>query len=130
MNPLGKALKNSKRWEVRWEAAKALGNIADPASTGVLIAALDDENQDVGCVAAASLASLGDAAIQPLLLALMKQPTSRCLRAGVRHVLRERKAEHSKDQYRGVLAAIETGVVPEAVAVEAYRALYPGKKEK
>jgi HEAT repeat protein len=125
VKPLGKALKYSKHWEVRWEAAKALGTLADPAATSVLVDALEDVNTDVGWVAAESLISLGEAAVRPLLKALEKRPGCPGLRMGARHVLRHRRRANQSDIYAGVLAALETGATQEGAATAIYQVLKP-----
>ena len=78
-------------------------------------------------MAAEALASLGEAALEPMLRALEKRPGSQGLRIGVRHVLRQRKRKDPQDKYLGVLAAIETGATPETAAIEAYRVLAQSK---
>lgn len=121
--PLARILKNSPNWEVRWEAAKALGHIADPTSCAALVAALEDENPDVGAVAANALDVFGDKAVRLMLKALVRRPASLGLRAGVRHVLRLRKKRDPRDRYPGVLEAIEKASTEEAAAVAACEVL-------
>ena len=72
---------------VRWEAAKALGDIGDPSSALALVHALEDENQDVRGVASESLICLERAAVLPLLQELTKNFGSVWLREGAHHVL-------------------------------------------
>ena len=58
---------------VRWEAAKALGAVADPIAASALVNALDDRDGDVRWLAAEGLVALGRDALQPLLAALMER---------------------------------------------------------
>jgi HEAT repeat protein len=59
----------SHQAQVRWEAAKALHDLADPASAGALVTALEDQSFDVRWLAAEGLALLGRKALEPLLTA-------------------------------------------------------------
>jgi HEAT repeat protein len=128
--PLSQAMLAAPRWQLRWEAAKALGRIAAPGSAAALVRALDDENSDVGWVAAESLAALGDAALPPLLQALAKRPGAPGLRIGARHVLRGRQRLDHGDRTVGVLAAIEGGATDDAAAVAAHGLLMRAKKAR
>lgn len=56
---------------VRWEAAKTLGAIADPASIPPLVEALQDRNRDVRWVAGEALIAMGQPAIVPVLKGLL-----------------------------------------------------------
>ena len=73
---------------VRWEAAKALGAIADPIAASALVNALKDRDGDVRWLAAEGLAALGRDALQPLLAALMEQSDRDWLCEGAHHVCR------------------------------------------
>ena len=53
--------------EVRWEAAKALGEIADPRSAPALVETLEDAGFDIRWLAAEGLIALGKAGLEPLL---------------------------------------------------------------
>lgn len=123
VKPLLRLLRRSPRREVRWEAAKALGHIGDPSSALGLVLALSDLDADVGRCAAEALAALGDAALRPLLKALLKHPKSAGLRDGARHVLRERKRMKPGFRFADLLAAIERGATIESAAVAAGQAL-------
>jgi len=92
---------------VRWEAAKALGQIHDPAAAQALVGALDDEMFDVRWLAAEGLSAMGCKALVPLLQALSKHPDSVWLRRGAHHVLRNLAAKCLEDVWRPVLAALE-----------------------
>jgi HEAT repeat protein len=127
VGPMQGALAGSPRREVRWEAAKALGHLADPRSIAGLVEALDDNDADVARVAAEALVSFREKALTPLLKALVRNPGSSGIREGVRHVLRSRKGLLSKDAYTGLLKALEHGATLEQSAVAAHRVLMGGR---
>ncbi len=79
----------SKRTWVRWEAAKALSQIADPAATAALVKALNDKEFDVRWLAAEGLVAIGKHAVIPLLRALIDTPESTWIREGAHHVLHD-----------------------------------------
>ena len=70
---------------VRWEAAKALAEIADPAAAQRLVAALGDKDGDVRWVVGAALIAMGRDAVKPLLIALAQSELS----DGAHHVLHD-----------------------------------------
>jgi len=72
---------------LRWEAAKALGEIADPVATDALIQALEDEDQDVRWLAAEGLARIGRPALPALMRVLIDRSKHVDLREGAHHVL-------------------------------------------
>lgn len=78
---------------VRWESAKALGELADPRAASDLVAALEDGVFDVRWLAGEALISLEEVALEPLLQALVDRPHSARLQEGAHHVLRV-LAEH------------------------------------
>ena len=70
MEPLITALKDEYE-EVRYQAARALGNMKDARAVEPLIAALNEENPGVRTEAAKALGEIGDAwAVEPLIEAL------------------------------------------------------------
>ena len=73
--------------ETRWEAAKALSELHDPASAGALVAALEDPDGSVRWIAAEALTWIGGEAMDPLLHALLTDSGSEWLRKGAHHVL-------------------------------------------
>ncbi|HEX6032333.1 MAG TPA: HEAT repeat domain-containing protein [Tepidiformaceae bacterium] len=79
--------------EVRWEAAKALGTIADPGSADALIAALQDDDGGVRWLAAEALREIGRPSVPPLLMALVSHSESPWLREGAYHALRSLAAD-------------------------------------
>jgi hypothetical protein len=78
----------------RWEAAKALGNIADPAAGPALVRALMDESFEVQWLAAEALIILGKDAIEPLLDGLIHNYGSVFMRQGAHHVLHDLERKH------------------------------------
>jgi HEAT repeat protein len=88
VRPLMQALDSSDEI-VRWEATKALGELADPAAAPALIAALDDQRFAVRWLAAEGLIALKEAGVVALLEALMAASWDNVwLREGAHHVLR------------------------------------------
>jgi HEAT repeat protein len=73
---------NDPDHEVRWEAAKALGEIADPWSAPALEETLMDAGFDIRWLAAEGLIALGRAGLKPLLATLLKKADSVYLREG------------------------------------------------
>lgn len=111
--------------DVRWEAAKALAEIADPRATSDLVGLLMDHNFGVRWLAAEALISIGRDALEPLLEKLTKHPESSWLRRGAHHVLHDlvRKAPDLKELVGPVITALE-GFEPEAGCLgPAYAAL-------
>jgi HEAT repeat protein len=87
VSALASALRNPRE-RVRWEAAKALTEMGDPAAVSNLIMALDDESFGVRWLAAEGLIADGRDALPPLLEALIHHSDSYWLREGAHHVLR------------------------------------------
>ena len=94
---------------LRWEAAKALGDIRDPAAAPALVAALEDEVFDVRWLAAKGLIALGGEGLVPLLQALVERSDSLWLREGAHHVFHDlaRGRPDLRDILRPLLAALE-----------------------
>jgi len=100
------ALRN-KNEDVRWEAAKALGQIRDPAAAPALVEALRDKNFGVRWLAAEGLIIMKAAAILPLLQELIQHPDSIWLRQGAYHVLHDlAKKRGFSRQVAPILAAL------------------------
>jgi HEAT repeat protein len=106
VKPLVKALASKREW-VRWEAAKTLGQIGDPAAVQALIKALEDKMFDVRWLAAEGLIAIGSEALTPLLQALMDYPDSFWLREGVHHVLHDVDKGNLTEILQPVIAALE-----------------------
>jgi HEAT repeat protein len=77
------------RRQVRWEAAKALEQIADPKAALALVGALEDKEFSVRWLAAEGLIALESKGLVPLLRALIERSDSAWLREGAHHVLHD-----------------------------------------
>jgi HEAT repeat-containing taxis protein len=73
--PLVEKLKTAPD-RVCWEAAKALGTIADPASASALVDALDHDNPDVRWAAANAIIRLRHAGLRQTLMGLLTKASS------------------------------------------------------
>jgi HEAT repeat protein len=93
--------------DVRWEAAKALGQIGDPEAAPALVNALEDENSGVRWLAAEGLIALEREGLVALLQALEKCPDSGWLRQGAHHILHDLATKGLSDLVSPVLAAME-----------------------
>ncbi len=100
------ALKN-KKYLMRWEAAKALGEIGDPGAAPALVRALEDEEFDVRWLAAEGLIKLNINGLRPLLKELMTRGGSTLLREGAHHVFHDLSKGALKRCLAPVLAALE-----------------------
>ena len=105
--------------DVRWEAAKALAEIADPRAASELVATLEDHNFGVRWLAAEGLIALGQDALIPLLETLIKRSDSVWQREGAHHVLHDlSKGDlELKDLVAPVIAGLE-GIEPEVAVLE------------
>jgi HEAT repeat protein len=104
--PLIAALSNADK-QVRWEAAKALGEIGDPAAAPAFVKALEDEVGDIRWLAAEGLIATGREGLLPLLQALVHHSDSEWLREGAHHVLRKQTDSSLGYLVAPVLAALE-----------------------
>lgn len=97
------------RTQLRWEAAKALGGIADPTTAGALALALDDKVFDVRWLAAEGLIAIGREALVPVLRVVIGRAESPLCRSGAHHVLHDLAAsdEDIKETLAPVLAALD-----------------------
>jgi HEAT repeat protein len=106
IKPLIKSLADPNQW-VRWEAAKALSQIGNPAATHALVQALEDRMFDVRWLAAQGLITIGSEAVIPILKALIERADSSWMREGAHHVLHDLAQGKLKKVLRPVLAALE-----------------------
>jgi HEAT repeat protein len=97
--------------QVRWEAAKALVEIADPKAAPALINALEDEDFDVSWVAAEALIALGGSGLPALIEALLHRAESTQLYSGAHHVLKALDADELTAYTRPLIEALE-GIDP------------------
>lgn len=104
--PLIKALTEQKE-QVRWEAAKALGQIADPSAINALLDALEDKDFDIRWLSAEGLIAIGKDTLVPLLKALIERSDSAWFRNGAHHVLHDLARKGFYDKVRPVLIALE-----------------------
>jgi HEAT repeat protein len=100
------ALKN-KNTLMRWEAAKALGEIGGPETAPVLVKALEDEEFDVRWLAAEGLIKMNMKGLKPLLEALEHRGDSVLLREGAHHVFHDLAKGGLRKFLVPVLAALE-----------------------
>ncbi|MEJ2721781.1 MAG: HEAT repeat domain-containing protein [bacterium] len=116
--------------QTRWEAAKALGEIADPASIPALLDTLEDEDDDVAWLAAEALVAIGPPAAAPLLQRLIDRFESISTQQGVHHVLRELRHTEIKDTIGPVYEALSRMHSDTEVIADAEKALEQLKRKK
>ncbi len=92
---------------MRWEAAKALGEIGDPGTAPALIKALEDKEFDVRWLAAEALTKLNINSLKPLLEALETRGDSVMLQEGAHHVFHDLAKGSLRKCLAPVLAALE-----------------------
>jgi HEAT repeat protein len=112
--PLIQILTDKKDW-VRWEAAKALSQIGNPASIQALLDALTDKSFEVRWLAADGLIRIGRKSIIPSLKTLVTNSDSYWLREGIYHVLHDINKGNLTQVVQPVLASLE-GPAPSLVA--------------
>ena len=105
---------------VRWEAAKSLGEIGDPAVAPALVKTLEDRDAGVRWLAAEGLIRMRRAGLPALFHALIERPDSVWLREGAHHVLHALAKHGLADRVSAVLAALED-IEPEAAIPAAAR---------
>jgi HEAT repeat protein len=91
----------------RWEAAKALSEIADPVTAPALVATLEDSSFDIRWLAAEGLIALERAALPSLLQALKAHSESVWLRQGAHHILCTLSDPATQSLLAPVCAALE-----------------------
>jgi hypothetical protein len=120
---LVQALSSKRHW-VRWEAAKALGQIGDEMATGALVKALEDNEFDVRWLAAEALINIGKYSLKPLLTALADHgDKSVLLRQGAHHVFHDIDRSGMEDILHPVMVAVEDTAPSIAVLQVAKKAL-------
>jgi len=93
--------------QVRWEAAKALAEIADPAAADALVKTLEDKVFDVRWLAAEGLIKLGQVGIVPLLKALVERSDSPWLRDAAHHVFHDIAVGELEDLLEPIMNSLE-----------------------
>jgi HEAT repeat protein len=119
---LVKAMGSKKYW-VRWEAAKALAQIGDSTAAAALIKALEDKEFDVRWLAAEGLINIGQKAVVPLLKALIDNAKSTWLRQGAHHILHDMNRGDLDEILRPVMSVLEDVEPYIEVPVAAHKAL-------
>ncbi len=109
--------------QVRWEAAKALGCINDPAAAPALVKAMGDKRFGTRWLAAEALVALGSAALEPLLKALLEPDNAVLLGEGAHHVLHEVSKKGLGPWLSEVMTALKGGEPRMAVPLAAFAAL-------
>ncbi|MBI4322541.1 MAG: HEAT repeat domain-containing protein [Chloroflexi bacterium] len=107
VEPLTSVLSKNPNDDARWEAAKALDEIGDPAAAHDMVRALEDRSFGVRWLAAEGLIGLGRAGMPPLLEALLERSSSIWLRQGAHHVLQVLSKHNLPNPLAPVLAALE-----------------------
>lgn len=97
-----------KKGRVKWEATKALGQIADPSATTVLLKALEDEEFEIRWLAAEGLIAIGKDMLVPLLEALGEHSDSIWFRNGAHRVLVYLASNGFYDTLLPVLVALDS----------------------
>jgi HEAT repeat protein len=110
--PLLHRLKDPRE-HVRWEAAKALEGIADPAAAEALAEALDDESAGVRWTAGAALIAIGWEGAKQVLVSLLRKSDSTSLCTAAHHVLSHFAKNKSGEFLKPVLERLQ-GVEPGA----------------
>jgi len=105
---------------VRWEAAKSLADIGDPAAAEAMVKSLEDRDAGVRWLAAEGLIRMRRACLKALLHTLIERPDSVWLRDGARHVLHGLGKIGAADGMAPVLAALD-GIEPSATVPGAAR---------
>ena len=106
VEPLVNAL-NDKSQTVRWESAKALGQIMDPRSIDALVKALQDRQFDVRWLAAEALIAIGNNSVKPLLQAVVDNPDREYVREGAHHVFHDLRGGRYGDILKPVITSME-----------------------
>jgi len=121
--PLIDAL-SDRRKNLRWEAARALSDIASSTAVPALVTALQDKDFDVRWLAAQGLIAIGCEAVVPLLEALLEYSDSVWLRQGAHHVLHDLEDDELEKILEPVMAALESLDPEVEVPLAAKVALY------
>ena len=93
-------LLGSPQDRLRWEAAKALTELPDPAAIPGLVSLLDDPKSEIRWLAAMGLVNMGNLPVPQVLQALTESAGSKGFRAASHHVF------HDLSERNGVLRGI------------------------
>lgn len=117
------ALITDPNHRVRWEAAKALGQINDPTAAPALVTALEDDDSDIRWLGAEGLIVLGRAGLVPLLEELIRRSDSFQLREGAHLVIRKLVEQGNYAYLAPILDALDGPAAEDALPPAASRAL-------
>ena len=95
------------RAHVRWEAAKALADIADPVAAPGLMHALEDDDEDVRWVAGEAMIALGVVGLKTVLSGLTRRAGSLEFCKAAHHVLHELRPKGYAETVEPVLKTLE-----------------------
>jgi hypothetical protein len=115
---------------VRWEAAKALGEIADPRAAPALVDTLEDEKASIRWLAATALINLGRSALVPLLQGVESNCDSYSFREGAHRVLHSLVKDGLADEAIPVLEALEDLEPRVEAPVAAYHVLQDLRRKR
>lgn len=106
--------------DVRWAAAKALGNIGSVEAIPILLDALEDRSADVAWLAATALNRLGSDAWRPVLGRLIERGVDHvAVRDGVHHILAGQTFDRYPELFETVRKSLEFGELDEAGSMAA-----------
>ena len=111
--------------QLRWEGAKALGEIARPEAVPALVRLLEDEDHGVRWVAATGLTNVGRSCLPFVLHRLVEDPGSKSLRETAHSVLRAMSERYQElvDTLAPVMAVLGELDPAGAIPPRAFRAL-------
>jgi HEAT repeat protein len=118
-----KSLLEDENPRLRWEAAKALVEIADRTTAPALVSALTDKEFDVRWLAAEALIALGRPGTVAVLRRLMRPPHTPWLREGAHHVLSETTDPADRERVKRVVETLNGPGWAERSAIAAAAAL-------
>jgi len=113
----------SKKYLMRWEAAKALTEIGDPETAPALVQALEDEEFDVRWIAGEGLIKMNISGLKALLQTLQERADSSFLREGAHHVLDDLAKAGLREPLAPLLGALEGMAPAEEIPLIAHNAL-------
>jgi HEAT repeat protein len=116
-------LADARNDAVRWECAKTLSEIADPASIDTLIRLLEDSEDGTRWDAAIGLINIGKRAVVPLLRAIIHRSTDYTIIGGARHVVHEFLKTPWGAPLQPLYEALNSTSARESAPVEAEKAI-------
>ncbi len=116
-------LADAEKDVVRWECAKTLSEIGDPASIDTLIRLLEDSEEGTRWDAAVGLIKVGKSTVVPLLRAIIHRSTDYTIIDGARHVVHEFIRTSWGAPLKPLYEALNSTSARESAPVEADKAL-------